>query len=321
MSEVAVLTIACGKQLYLELASTLARSFQVWHAGTDLTLHVATDVPHRFPTDVQNAPEIQFIDIGDRAFGEGFENKLHIDSLLPARRTLFIDADCLLTGPLDAVFERFEGKAVSAVGGEKSEGEWFGDLRSRCERFEVSSVPIFVGSVYYVEDREAAREVFATARKVKEGYDEAGFVRLRGLPNEEPLISVGMALHGQTPLPDDGSIKADAMHFEKEIQVDAIRGTSQFVGSSDLITAWGVTNARPTIAHFNDSYAERMPYIREQKKLEKIFAEGASERWASLYSILTQSIPFRVREGVKDLLRPAYYALCGPREIYNERVN
>ena len=76
MNEAAVLTIACGKQLYLELASALARSFQVWHAGTDLTLHVATDVPHRFPTDVQDAPEIQFIDIGDRAFGEGFENKL-----------------------------------------------------------------------------------------------------------------------------------------------------------------------------------------------------------------------------------------------------
>jgi hypothetical protein len=321
MNERGVLTIACGRQLYLDMASALARSFRVWHTEKELRLHIATDAKDRFPRDVREAPEIQFIEIGDRDFGEGFENKLHIDEMLPAPRTLFIDADCLLTGPLDPVFETFRGNSVSVIGGEKAEGEWFGDLSTRCERFAVESVPVFVGAVYYIEDGETAQKIFETARQVKQNYDESGFVRLRGLPNEEPLLSVGMALHDQAPVSDDGTIKADAMHFETEMRIDVLEGTSYFRGASDKVTAWGVTEARPTIAHFNDAYAEKMPYIREQQKLENIFADGFSRRWASVHSVLTQSIPFWTRETTKDLLRPGYRALFGTREIQNERVN
>lgn len=321
MNERGVLTIACGKQLYLDMASTLARSFRVWHGGDDLALSIATDAPHRFPRDVQDDSGVQFIDISTRDFGEGFENKLHIDELLPAERTLFVDADCLLTGSLDPVFEAFEGKSVSAVGGEKSEGEWFGDLSARCGRFTVSSVPVFVGAVYYVEDDETAQQVFATARDIRDRYDEAGFVRLRGLPNEEPLISVGMALHDQSPVPDDGTIKADAMHFEDEMRIDVLGGESYFRGNSKQATAWGVLEAEPIIAHFNDSYAEKLPYIREQAKLEKIYADGMSKAWASMHATLTHSLPFRMTEGMKDVLRPVYHALWGPREIQNERVD
>jgi hypothetical protein len=321
MDDAAVLTIACGKQLYLDMASALARSFRVWHAKGQLTLHIATDAEHRFPRDVREAPEVRFIDIRNREFGEGFENKLHIDELVPAHRTLFVDADCLLTGPLGPVFETFRGHSVSAVGGEKAEGEWFGDLSTRCERFGVQSVPVFVGALYYIENDETARKIFETARQVKQDYDESGFVRLRGLPNEEPLISVGMAVHDQTPVPDDGTIKADAMHFEREMRIDVLKGTGYFRGASDNVTAWGVTEARPIIAHFNDAYAEKMPYIREQKKLENIFAGGWSRRWASVHSIVTQSIPFWTRETTKDLLRPGYRALFGTREIRNKRAN
>ncbi len=320
MQDAAVLTIACGKQLYLDMASALARSFRVWHANTKLTLYIATDAGHRFPRDIREAPGVQFIDISDRDFGVGFETKLHIDEMLPARRTLFIDADCLLAGPLNPVFEAFEGKSVSVVGGEKSEGEWFGDLQIRCERFGLQSVPVFVGAVYYVEMDETARDVFETARQVKQDYDESGFVRLRGLPNEEPLISVGMALHDQTPVPDEGKIKADAMHFEKELTINVLEGKCCFRGTSDRVTAWGITEARPTIAHFNDAYAEKMPYIREQKTLEKIFAEGFSQKWASAHSLLTQSIPFWTMETAKDWLRPGYRALFGTREIKNKRT-
>jgi hypothetical protein len=320
MDERGVLTIASGKQLYLNMASALARSFRVWHSDDKIALFIATDAPQRFPADVQDDSGVRFIDISSRDFGQGFENKLYIDELLPAQRTLFIDADCLVTGSLDPVFEAFEGRSVSVVGGERSEGEWFGDLRDRCDRFEVSSVPVFVGAVYYVENSGTARKVFETAREVRDRYDKAGFVRLRGLPNEEPLISVGMALHDQTPIRDDGTIKADAMHFGDKMCIDVLDGKSYFRGNSERTTAWGVQEAEPIIAHFNDSYAEKPPYIREQAKLKKIYQYGASQIWASTHAALTQSLPFHVTETVKDLLRPVYRALWGSREIRNERV-
>ena len=320
MTDKAALTIACGKQLYLDLAAALARSFRVWHADSDLALHIATDAVRRFPDDVRDAPGVRFIDITEHDFGTGFENKLHIDEFLPARRTLFVDADCLLMGSLNPVFDAFEGRSVSVVGGEKSEGEWFGDLEARCRRFGVSSVPVFVGATYYIENDETAQRVFAKAREIRHQYDEAGFVRLRGLPNEEPLISVGMALNDQTPVPDDGTIKADAMHFEEEMRVNVLEGTSYFRGTSDQVTAWGVTEARPTIAHFNDSYAEKMPYIREQKKLDSIYGSGRSPWWASVHAGVTRSLPFWTTEYTKEVLRPVYRAFFGTREIRNERV-
>jgi len=49
MEERAVLTIATGRKMYLEMASTLTRSFKCWHGSDNLELFIATDTPARFP--------------------------------------------------------------------------------------------------------------------------------------------------------------------------------------------------------------------------------------------------------------------------------
>lgn len=154
--------------------------------------------------------------------------------------------------------------------------------------------------------------MFEVARDLKDRYDNVGFVRLRGLPNEEPLILVGMALYDQKPIPDDGIVKADAMHYTREIRIDVLNGTNYFRGNSKQITSWNVSEVEPVIAHLNDSYAEKIPYIREQAKLRKIYADGASRFWASTHAKLTQSLPYRIVESTKDFLRPAYYSFWDP---------
>ena len=71
---------------------------------------------------------------------------------------------------------------------------------------QVSAVPRFNGGVYYLERGETCTQVYDTARALLPLYGEIGFELLRGAPNEELLVSLAMALHGQKPVAEDGTI-------------------------------------------------------------------------------------------------------------------
>ena len=309
----AVVTIATGKKLYMDMAATLARSYHHWNRGIPFIL--LTDHASTVPADIEGLEGVQVVRKALESMGRGFSIKLFLDQLSPAAETLFIDADCLVTGPVEPVFERFRGQSVSTVGALQSEGEWFGDIDARCRQFDVESVPVFVGSVYYLKDDAISRQVFNQARALVPDYDELGFVRLRDVPNEEPLLSVGMALNGQEPLADDGLLKADAMNFENSIAVDIFSGTASFDGTGSKKTSWGVTHATPVIAHFNDTYTERPPYTREQSKLKRVYQDGWGKRTAAVYAWGRHQLPHAIISRVKDLGRPMYRALFGAREV------
>ena len=316
-----VLTIATGKPLYLGMAVALARSFKLWNAGNGIGFTVVTDRPDIIPPDLS---DVHVVEIEPGEYGVGFSTKLHIDHFADADATLFIDADCLIYGDLRPVFERFAGTGVSAVGRDVSDGEWFGDIAARCSAFGVEAVPKFVGAMYYLERGPESAAVFKTARELEPRYDEIGLVRLRGRPNEEPLVSLAMALHDQHPVPDDGLIKADAMHFPDGIDVDVFAGNAVFRNTSGLVTTTttpGLTVARPAVAHFNDAFAEALPYVREARRLDLRLGRGWNGRAADLYAALIETLPRTGLTVAKDALRPVYRRLFGTRAVKtNPRV-
>jgi hypothetical protein len=55
--------------------------------------------------------------------GKGFSVKLYLDQLSPANETLFLDADCLVTGSISPVFDRFRDWSVTMSGALRGEGE------------------------------------------------------------------------------------------------------------------------------------------------------------------------------------------------------
>ncbi len=310
----AVLTIATGKQLYLEMAAALARSFRLWNDPQDIDFIFATDQPDLIPADLD---WVKVYRMKPGEYGEGFSPKLHIDRMSTADATLYIDADCLCVGSLESVFERFSGHAVSAVGKEMNQGEWFGDIRSRCARFEVASIPVFVGALYYFEKGEGATAVFQEARRLEAMYDEIGLVRLRGRPNEEPLISIGMAVNGQSPVPDNGAVKADAMHFPDGIEINVISGYARFINSSGhtQTTSPDIPAALPVVGHFNDSFGHSLPYTREALVLEGVMARGYSARVAKVRALLRESMPKSIEASTKNFLRPLYRRVLGARKV------
>jgi hypothetical protein len=311
-----VLTIALGNQLYIDMAVMLARSFLLWNTGNSIEFYIVTDQPQFVPEDVKKKVNVNTIAEG--ALPAGFSSKLYLDELAPEGQTLFIDSDCLIFGDLSSLFERFEGKAVSVVGGYISDGEWFGDIASVCKKFGVSRIPKFNGGLYYLEKGEQAKAVYNTARELEKNYDDIGFIRLRGKPNDEVLMAVAMQLHQQKPLDDDGTVMSDPQACPGEYQIDIISGKRLLVNPPKPHSqhqAWyPFEKVSPLIVHFLGSYTQHYPYKREVYRLQQN-SNGKLNWITELGAKFTIEYPERLKTNLKNTLRPLFHSLFGFRKI------
>ncbi len=314
--EKAVLTLATGKREYIQMATNLARSFKRWHKDSSIKFVIATDQSNLIPLDLQ---DIGIIKIQPNQYGEGFSPKLFLDKISPAEKTLFIDADCLCIGSLESVFEVFSDHAVSVIGSSISEGEWFGDIAAICQRFGVMSLPKFNGGVYYLEKGELSNRIYATARELEPQYDEIGLLRLRNRPNDELLMAIAMALHQQTPIPDDGSILSDPQACPGSISIDVLRGKSRLINPPaphPLHQPWyPFIEVSPLLVHFLGHYTTIYPYKREELRLYLTKARGWSIWAVDLWATLFCSFPFLSLYTLKNTLRPIFHKLFGVRNV------
>ena len=311
----AVLTLATGKPIYIQMAVNLARSFKWWHKNSSIRFVIATDQKYLIPPDLL---DIEIIELQPGQYGYGFSPKLHLDKLAPAAQTLFLDADCLCVGSLKLIFDRFAGRAVSVIGKMIADGDFFGNVREICNKFGVKELPWFVGGLYYLEKGSISTQIYATARKLEPKYDEIGLIRLRGRSNEEPLMAIAMALHGQTSIPDDGSIKAEPMFYPSGVEADVFKGTASFwnrPNDQNYLSTWHLTEAHPLIVHAHCAYAERDPYTREAIRLQQVMAKGWPIWAASAYAFTTCSAPQAAVRYIKDSLRPMYRKYFGVRPV------
>ena len=312
----AVLTLAIGKKLYLDMAFNLARSFSLWHKKSDIEFFLVTDLGEANPSDLRFVKRIQKKPL---EMPVGFTSKLHLDELTPAIKTLFIDADCLIFGNLEPVFLQFEGKSVSVVGNRISAGEWFGDVHKLCKNFKVSSLPKFNGGIYYLEKTKKTKSIYAQARALENKYDELGLVRLRGRPNDELLMAISMAIHGESEVEDDGEIMGDLLSCPEILSLDLFAGVASLrnppVGSARHRDWYPVGIIKPVIVHFLGDFTS----YREYQEVTKMLKLHTHRKWcpqiAKIYIYLTYSIWKKIIENLKNILRPAYHLLFGFRKI------
>jgi hypothetical protein len=317
-----VLTLATGKKIFVEMAANLARSVWLWNASNDISFYLATDQPQFIPDDLKEF--VKIILIKPSELGEGFSPKLHLDKLVPAGQTLFIDSDCMVFGNLDFVFERFKGHAVSVIGNYISTGEWFGDIQKICAQYNVPNLPKFNGGIYYLENGTAAKEVYSTARELEKKYDEIGFVRLRNRPNDEVLMALAMQLHGQTPVIDDGTIMSDPQACPGGYKINVISGERWLINPpapNPKHQAWyPFERVSPVIVHFLGYYTSHYPYKREAYRLSKKMADKLN--WVTeIITLVKIEYPERFKVKFKNALRPVYHFFFDVRKIMqSERV-
>ena len=299
----AVLTIAAGKKVYLDLAVNLARSFRVWHADGRIKFTLVTDLAEPLPGDLAF---VEVVRVTSEELGHGFTSKLRLDRYAPAEQTLFIDADCLCAGSLDAVFERFRGLAVSVVGTEESSGHWCGEIEDRCRHFGLPAIPVFNGGIYYLERGSKSAEVYDYARALEKDYDNLNLYRLRDLPNEEPLVSLAMARFGCRPVPQDGTIKIDAMDWQG-VSLDVLAGQACVRMEDDKL--W-----YPRILHFNYSFTERPEYRRAELALN-LFCQRGFPRVLAGWTARVVMVPFFATQWFRTNFRGVFHTLAGPRRV------
>jgi hypothetical protein len=317
-----ILTIATGKKLYINLAINLARSFLWWHPDSDITFILVTDQPEFLPPDLTGKIKLHIIQHGE--LGVGFSSKLHMDKLAPEGQTLFIDSDCLIFGKLDFVFERFKNRSVSVIGNYIAEGEWFGDIKNICKQFNVPHLPKFNGGIYYLEKGPKATAVYEMARELEKKYDKIGFIRLRNLPNDELLMAVAMQLHGQQPIPDDGTILSDPQACPGGYTIDVINGKRLLLNPpwpNPLHQSWyPFQQVSPVVVHFLGFYTKQYPYQREVYRLKKAFNNNLN-LLGIVSSLLIIEYPARLKIFIKKRLRTTYHKMFGVRKIkLSERV-
>ncbi len=312
----AILTLATGKPAYIKMAVNLARSFRWWHRRSDIKFVLATDQKQLLPSDLG---DIDVIELGPNQFGTGFTPKLYLDQLAPAQQTLFIDADCLCVGNLEQVFARFAGRKVSVVGGSISSGEWFGDVEAICRKFSVPALPKFNGGLYYLEKGELSSRVYTTARELLPQYDALGLVRLRNHANDELLLAIAMALHGQTALPDDGSIFCGPLSCPGPLALDVLHGGSRLENppppSPKHRASYPLNVVHPVVVHFLGGTTSEHPYRREELRLELALARGWPVVAAGWAGVLARSLTKRTARGAKDAFRPVYRRCFGVRAV------
>ena len=319
----AVITLATTKMIYVDMALVLARSFVLWNRDAGIPFYIFTDVEFEMPRELQGVVEVKRMPPG--ALGTGFSPKLHLDRLAPAPQTMFIDADCMVMGPLDPIFDRFAGRAVSVFGVRMSEGIWWGDVAAILKRIGKPAMTGFNGGLYYVEPGETANRVYARAREIEGLYDEWGLARLRGRPNDEVLMSIAMAEADLPAVEDDGTIMVPYNSYQVFRELDVFAGRCAMEnpppGAPKHRDGVPVRIVHPVIPHFVDTYTLHWRYLAEAERLRLHMASGLPRWLARLATFVTISIPGMLKMNGKEWFRPLYRALFGVRAVKaNERV-
>jgi hypothetical protein len=311
-SQKSIFTIATGSDVYLCYAFNLARSFALHNDVEQTSFYVVTDLCCVPPADLSF---VRFIDLPGEIASKGLSAKLYLDVLAPTEMSLFLDSDCLVFRNLEFIFDRFRGHPVSVIGVAVADGDWCGpSAEDLCAQFGFASMPRFNGGLYYLEKGALATGVYQTARQLQSRYDALGFHRHRGWINEEPLVSLAMAIHSQVSIADDGCILSDLAAGLEHTDINVLDGKSVLYNPPPPSTRhkwWQKTRGpySPAVVHFADGF----PYDRESFKLALKFTTPLPDEVIGRLAFLRYSAPYWSKNAVKSVLRPTYKRLFGHR--------
>ena len=307
-----VFTIATGLDSFLNMAVNLAISFERHNSTSDIDFYIVTDRKFKLPSKLRKT---RIVDVSDSQIPKGFSAKLLIPELSQSPQSLFVDADCLITRNVEEIFSIFSGLPVGIFGEVMTEGERFGDVKGVCAKMSIPWLPNFNGGVYYVDNDFGAKEVFAAARALEPAYDDIGFVRLRGQPNEEMLVGAVLAKNGIYPVANGGNYYADFQWWPKLEELNILEGRCRLANppAPDQLhqSKYPATKGEPIIVHFLGHHVELVAYQRSTVALRC---------WAHGFPLPTElsylaTIHSTLIEKVKAAFRRPYHYFFGFRKI------
>ncbi len=193
MEERGYLTVATGKYYYW-LAQNLYNSY---------ILTQKERMPFAVITDKHGKKKLE--NVFDYVIeivpsNNGFETKLDMGSLSPFKRTIFIDADTLLTKDISYWWKLFDnsGEHVSVfVNSWRKAGLAEPLLSEKAKKkYNLDRYLRFNGGVYYFRNTNKAHAVFHRAKSLLSTYKEDGQPLFNGKPGDEPCMEIALLENG-----------------------------------------------------------------------------------------------------------------------------
>lgn len=290
ISQRGFVTVATGNQKYYKLALNLLRSYRANGKST---------VPFAIICD-RVCPETQEFDdvivLPNPHYS--FLDKLSLYQYTPYQETIFFDADSLVLGDTDVLWDDFANMDDFSCYGRtlplESRIGWFyykdmGDLQSRI-KYGIS----LHGGLYYLRKTERCRSIFDDAIELTKKYDQYTFYYFNK-PADEPVLALSMVLADCKPCPARGRIIFFVNH-EGEVRCTA-NGKLMLKGAP----------CEPAVVHFGTRNVSRFLYQYLLRNVEHILQGksgviSTSERILLWLKCLPQEMKCKVKRFAKKHL-------------------
>lgn len=262
-----VLIIAQGER-YINLACNLAMSLRLNSPQFPIALVTESK-------DEKLKKIFDFIIPPNNDKGIGFEQKVNMYHYSPFKKTLFIDADCMVCRNIFFLFNLADGHKFTVIGRKVYEGTLLNrNVQELLSYFHCDYLLTFNGGVYYFEKSEEALQVFNKAIDIYNNeYDRLQLIKFNGKKGDEPVFSIAASVCRMEPIDDNGTGMYTPVGQHGQFSMDVLKGICTFNKYDKIVS--------PAIMHFGGGYPEAFHYRRELKKLMLVYSFGLKRNVSS----------------------------------------
>lgn len=246
-------TLAVGDANYYKIAENLLNSYRLGGGGLPFAIVAdkENDITQKFDkTVVISNPKYSF------------EDKLKCFQASPFYETIFIDADCLVYGNVDVLWEQFDrmqddfccyGRTYNLQ--ENNTNSWF-----QCDGIgeyakKINFLVDIHGGLYFFRKSKRLDVLCELINELREKYSTFKFRMFTGVPADEPIVALAMALMNIRPKEFDYS-KIVFLPWLDYCKLDPFNGS--FVFSSNKLD---IKNARGILLHWGHSNTYGQEYL------------------------------------------------------------
>lgn len=292
-----VFTVATGKK-YLQFAFTLARSYK-FHNSIDIPFYIVSDKDFTIPADLN---WVNKRILPPQIVGTGMSYRLNFDKIIPATKSVFIDADSIIYNNITHLFD-IPNDSIKVLGKAITTGTWV-DLKlpEALTHFKIDYLIRYGGAFYYIVKSALTEKICNTAKQL--ANSDYSFQAHSTWFNDEPLFSISMAKEGLKPLADTGEIWTDTVQLRWHKDLNTLNKKALFNNSKEFRYKFWLPEGeyKPCIVHFGGGIFNKSPWLFDALRLKLYYQYHLSKSLSNfIVAVFIKPLYFFIK-GIKQLL-------------------